>query len=63
MKTYLHVPFEAKDRARNLGARWDDARGQWFVPDGVDLAPFVQWVPVMPKLSAGVRKILLQRVR
>jgi hypothetical protein len=58
MKTYLAVPIEQKDRAKNLGARWDPARKAWFVPDGTDLAAFLQWVPGMPKLSRKVRRVL-----
>lgn len=61
MKTYLEVPLDQKDRAKNLGARWDPARQQWYVPDRVDLAPFLQWVPGLPKLSKGVQKVLQRK--
>lgn len=42
--TYLTVPFSAKDRAKSLGARWDGARKQWFVPPGQDTEAFSQWI-------------------
>jgi hypothetical protein len=48
---------------RRLGAKWDPARKRWFVPDGTDLTPFLSWVPGLPKLSCGVKRVLHQRVR
>lgn len=63
MKTYLVVPIEQKDRVKNLGARWDPARHAWFVPDGVDLAPFIAWVPGAEKVSKAVRRVLARPVR
>jgi hypothetical protein len=47
----LHVPFEQKDRAKQLGARWDAKRKVWFVPEGVDAAPFFEWRPQAPKFN------------
>lgn len=44
--TYLTVSFKDKDAAKALGARWDAAQRQWFVPDGRELAPFLAWLPV-----------------
>ncbi len=44
--TFLTVPFKDKDAAKALGARWDSAQRQWFVPDGRELAPFATWLPV-----------------
>lgn len=43
-KTYLKVPYEEKDEAKALGARWDPAKKSWFAPDGVDLARFSRWL-------------------
>ncbi len=45
MKTYLDVPRTQAGEARNLGARFDMSRKQWYVPDGVDLQEFAQWLP------------------
>ncbi|CAN7360088.1 exodeoxyribonuclease VII large subunit [Acidovorax sp. LjRoot129] len=55
--TYLASTFADKDRVKSLGARWDPARRQWYVPDGRELTPFAQWlpegsVPVEPPSSA-----------
>lgn len=35
-KDYITVPFELKDEAKSLGARWDADAKKWFVPSGVD---------------------------
>jgi DNA helicase-2/ATP-dependent DNA helicase PcrA len=43
-RQYLRVPYFDKDRAKLLGARWDDVRKKWYVPIGMDLKPFEQWL-------------------
>jgi len=43
--TFLTVPYKDKDAAKALGARWDAAQRQWFVPDGRELAPYSAWLP------------------
>ncbi|TWI69690.1 hypothetical protein IP91_00763 [Pseudoduganella lurida] len=40
---FLKVPFAEKDEAKGLGARWDPARKKWYVPQGVNPAPFSRW--------------------
>ncbi|RYF60428.1 MAG: exodeoxyribonuclease VII large subunit [Comamonadaceae bacterium] len=44
-ETYLVSSFADKDRVKSLGARWDPARRQWYVPEGRELAPFALWLP------------------
>lgn len=61
MKTYLQVPFDDRHRVKDLGARWDLARGAWFVPDGIDLTPFLEWVPGLPKITCKVARVLGSR--
>jgi len=43
--TYLVSSYKDKDRVKTLGARWDPARKQWYVPDGLALTPFAEWLP------------------
>jgi len=43
---HLNVPFHEKDLAKSFGARWDRENTTWYVPPGVDLAPFSKWLPV-----------------
>lgn len=41
----LNVPFLEKDEAKRLGARWNNVAKRWYVPHGVDSAPFARWLP------------------
>jgi hypothetical protein len=38
--TYLDVPYDDKDAAKALGARWNRDCKKWFVPAGVELNQF-----------------------
>lgn len=58
MITFLNVKFQDKDKVNALGARWNYLKKRWFVPDGVDLSPFIQWIPDLPELSDEVAKVL-----
>jgi hypothetical protein len=51
----LWVPFEEKDQAKALGARWDYQAHAWYVPPGVDSAPFAQWTQRGAALPAHER--------
>ncbi|MEY4978906.1 MAG: hypothetical protein RLZZ352_1176 [Pseudomonadota bacterium] len=44
--TYLVTAFRDKDQVKALGARWDAARRQWYVPTGKDLARAICELPV-----------------
>ena len=62
MPTYLTTSYAQRNEAKALGAKWDAAASKWYVPDGLDLAPFAKWlsnasaatpsVPVQVKRSA-----------
>ena len=39
----LKVPFNEKDQAKSLGARWNAESKHWYVPIGVNAAPFEKW--------------------
>jgi len=41
----LCVPFEEKDEAKGLGARWDVERKTWYMPAGKDERIFWRWMP------------------
>lgn len=40
----LKVPYAQKDQAKALGARWNNERKVWYVPDGQPTAPFERWL-------------------
>ena len=57
--TYLKVEYREKDLARSLGARWDGAAKQWFIPSGFDPSPFAKWLPEeTPDLFARARPLI-----
>lgn len=41
----LSVPFEQKDVAKALGARWEQTERCWYVPHGLDINVFSRWWP------------------
>lgn len=43
MKTYLRVPFDEKEEAKSMGAKWDKDKKLWFVEGVKDLDPYKQW--------------------
>lgn len=51
--TYLDTAFKDKDRVKALGARWDADARRWYVPAGLDLAPFEAWLPARPPQTAA----------
>ena len=40
----LKVPFDEKDQAKSLGARWNAEAKLWYVPQGVEASPFEKWM-------------------
>ena len=40
---YLNVPFEAKDAAKDAGAKWDASSKLWYAPPGLDPLGFRNW--------------------
>lgn len=49
----LKVPFNEKDQAKALGARWNAEAKQWYVPQGVDSAPFAKWFSDAPNIASS----------
>lgn len=58
MRTNLRVPFAESEQVKRLGAQWDMGLKKWYVPDGVDLFPFMRWIPNAPTLTREVKKAL-----
>jgi exodeoxyribonuclease VII large subunit len=50
--TYLVTAYADKDRVKALGARWDAARRQWYVPTDRDITPFTPWLPAQTAVTA-----------
>ena len=47
----LKVPFNEKDQAKSLGARWNAEAKLWYVPQGVEAAAFEKWFTSKPNLA------------
>ena len=47
----LKVPFNEKDQAKSLGARWNAELKLWYVPQGVDTTPFDKWFTSLPNAA------------
>ena len=59
-KTFLAVPFEEKEDAKALGAKWDGVAKSWYAPEGVDLAPLQKWIPQNRVITAPVNSDPMQ---
>jgi exodeoxyribonuclease VII large subunit len=42
--TYLTTSFQEKELVKSLGAKWDVTAKKWYVPEGIDLKPFENWL-------------------
>lgn len=54
MRINLVTPFEEKEAAKGLGARWDGKLKVWYISDVKDLTPFLRWIPDMKVATAGL---------
>lgn len=52
-KILIDVPYKQKEEAKALGAKWDRQEQSWYVPDGVDVAPFAKWSATVARSGAG----------
>ena len=50
----LKVPFNEKDQAKSLGARWNAEAKLWYVPIGVEAAPFEKWFSAAPNMTPNM---------
>lgn len=53
-RTYLEVPFQQKDAAKSLGAKWDAVARGWYVPEGIDTSPFATWLSDPPATASSM---------
>ena len=43
-KIYLKVPYEEKDAAKKIGARWDTKKSQWYVLGNTEKKKYEKWL-------------------
>ena len=46
---FINVPFEEKDAAKALGAKWHREEKRWFITEDLDIADFSRWFDTMYK--------------
>ena len=51
MRFYLNVPFEEKNEAKTLGARWDPVNRKWYFTQPEKYELFLRWMPETEKVS------------
>ena len=52
--TWLEVPYEEKDTAKNHKARWDPDKRQWYAPPQVDRTPLRKWMKRRIHLNCSI---------
>lgn len=52
-RTYISSPYSERREVKALGGEWDADRKSWFVPVGVDPAPFAKWQTVVSSTAAA----------
>lgn len=45
MRIDINCPFDQKDEAKALGARWDSFHKTWYITKISNLYKFAKWVP------------------
>ena len=45
MRVNLLVPYVDKDVAKRRGAKWDKAKGIWYIEDHPRMELFLKWIP------------------
>jgi putative DNA primase/helicase len=47
-KHYIDVPYQEKEEAKHLGAKWDRKGASWYFTDQADKSLFGRWLEVIP---------------
>lgn len=55
---WLAVPFEEKDDAKALGAKWDPSAKCWYVPAEQDGSKFAKWLPVQESSALSGQQVV-----
>jgi hypothetical protein len=45
MRVNLQCPYDDKDAAKALGAKWDGVNRTWYIVDPGSLEPYAKWLP------------------
>lgn len=60
-RIYINVPFEEKEQAKLIGAKWDKEKKSWYVLAGTDKALFEQWLKELEKAPVITTSYICQK--
>jgi hypothetical protein len=76
IRIYLNVPYKEKEKAKKLGARWDQGSKKWYIPKDMVMNRTVEvrellnsWYEEPPiktghlKISANESKLLSKKLK
>ncbi len=53
-RLYLNVPFEEKNQAKSLGARWDLDKRAWWIDSSANKEQFSRWLKSKPNAEQPI---------
>ena len=56
-KFYINCPYDEKDLAKTLGAKWDVEAKKWYVPEGIKIETFRRWWPENTKQKPDLKVV------
>lgn len=56
VETYIQIPYDDRDEAKALGARFDGNTKCWYIPKGTDPTKFTKWKQLKEAPKAGSKK-------
>ncbi|WP_027156702.1 strawberry notch-like NTP hydrolase domain-containing protein [Methylobacter luteus] len=59
-RQYINVPYREKGEAKALGARWDRQEQAWYIPPGVETAPFAKWAQGSNQIAMEEKPVEVQ---
>lgn len=56
---YINVPYSEKDKAKELGAKWDPAKKSWFILKNLNKNNFEKWIQkdIDKNIDANIRSM------
>lgn len=60
-KIHFYVPYDEREDAKRLGAKWNKELRRWWVVEGTDMRPFSRWIDppadYLPEVPFGEPRI------
>ncbi|MFI3246286.1 MAG: DUF5710 domain-containing protein [Ferrimonas sp.] len=59
-KTYLKLPYSARELAKEAGAKWDAAAKQWYAPEGTPCAALLPYLATSDEVAKDITQSVKQ---